>query len=134
MQTKKAEPGGGRRFVVPMVAVALGVVAWVAQAFGGDLRGGFVSFAIMAAYGLLLVVLSGRSDVFSVLAGAAPDERFKAIDVRAVAAVGFVLILCVIGGFLWEQAHGRSGMPYTLLGALAGATYLGALLYGRFRS
>jgi hypothetical protein len=44
-----------------------------------------------------------------------------------------VLILYEIGGFLWEQAHGRSGMPFTLMGAVAGLTYLGSVVYGRFR-
>jgi len=51
-----------------------------------------------------------------------------------VSFTGFVLVVYVIGGFLWEQAHGRGGMPYTLMGAVAGATYLGALVLGRLRS
>jgi hypothetical protein len=44
-----------------------------------------------------------------------------------------VLIRYEIGGFLWEQAHGRSGMPFTLMGAVAGLTYVGSVVYGRFR-
>ncbi|MGA7910074.1 MAG: hypothetical protein WCC30_00785, partial [Candidatus Dormiibacterota bacterium] len=67
-------------------------------------------------------------------AGNAPDERYRAIDQRALAATGLVLILYVIGGFLWEQVHGRSGMPFTLMGAVAGFTYLGSVIYGRFRA
>jgi Na+/H+ antiporter NhaD/arsenite permease-like protein len=87
----------------------------------------------MAAYGLAVFALSTRSDIAGVLAGNARDERYRAIDQRAVAVTGIVLILYVIGGFLWEQAHGRSGMPFTLMGAVAGAVYLAAIVYGRFR-
>ncbi len=122
-----------RRFAVPLTAIVLGGAAWAAQAMGGDFRGGAISFAIMAAYGVVVFAFSTRSDIAGVLAGNAPDERYRAIDLRAVAATGFVLIVYVIGGFLWEQAHGRSGMPYTLMGAVAGLTYLGSVVYGRLR-
>ncbi|HYL08047.1 MAG TPA: hypothetical protein VEU76_05830 [Candidatus Udaeobacter sp.] len=122
-----------RRLAVPVTAVVLGAAAWAAQAIGGDVRGGAISFAIMGAYAVLVFVLATRSDIAGVLAGNAPDERYRAIDLRALAATGLVLIVYVIGGFMWEQAHGRSGMPYTLMGAVAGLTYLGSLVYGRFR-
>jgi Na+/H+ antiporter NhaD/arsenite permease-like protein len=122
-----------RRLVVPLTAVVLGAAAWAAQAIGGDFRGGAVSFAILAAYALVVFILSTRSDIARVLAGSAPDERYRAIDQRALGATGLVLIVYVIGGFLWEQAHGRTGMPYTLMGAVAGVTYLGSVIYGRFR-
>lgn len=122
-----------RRFAVPATAIVLGAAAWAAEAIGGDVRAGAISFAIMAGYGLVVFVFSTRSDIAGVLAGNAPDERYRAIDLRALAATGFVLIVYVIGGFLWEQAHGRSGMPYTLMGAAAGLTYLGLVVYGRLR-
>lgn len=122
-----------RRLAVPVTALVLGAAAWVAQALGGDPRGGAVSFGILAGYGALVFLFAGRSDIVGVLAGNARDERYRAIDLNAVAAVGLVLVLYVIAGFLWEQAHGRSGMPFTLMGAVGGLTYLGALVYGRLR-
>ena len=122
-----------RRLAVPVTAVVLGAAAWTAQAIGGDFRGGAISFAIMAAYALVVFAFSTRSDIASVLAGSARDERYRAIDQRSLAVTGLVLILFVIGGFLWEQAHGRSGMPFTVMGAVAGLTYLAAVVYGRFR-
>jgi Na+/H+ antiporter NhaD/arsenite permease-like protein len=121
------------RLAVPVTAVVLGAAAWAAQAIGGDFRGGAVSFAILAAYAAVVFAFSTRSDIARVLAGNAPDERYRAIDQRALAGTGLVLILFVIGGFLWEQAHGRSGMPYTLMGAVAALAYLGSVVYGRFR-
>ena len=122
-----------RRLAVPVTALVLGIVAWIALAVGGDPRSGAVSFAILAAYGAAVYLLASRSDVARVLVGDAPDERYRAIELRAVAAVGIVLIACVIAGFLWEQAHGRSGMPFTLMGAVAGLTYLAGVVYGRLR-
>jgi Na+/H+ antiporter NhaD/arsenite permease-like protein len=122
-----------RRFAVPITALVLGCASWAAEAIGGDFRSGAISFAIMAAYAVVVFAFSTRSDIAGVLAGNAPDERYRAIDLRALAATGLVLILYVIGGFLWEQAHGRSGMPFTLMGAVAGVTYLGAIVYGRYR-
>jgi len=122
-----------RRLAVPVTALVLGAAAWAAQAIGGDARAGAISFAIMAAYAAVVFAFSSRSDLARVLAGNAPDERYRAIDQRALAGTGLVLIVYVIGGFLWEQAHGRSGMPYTLMGAVAGLAYLGSLVYGRLR-
>jgi hypothetical protein len=131
--TNQGESIMTRRLAVPVTAVVLGAAAWAAQAMGGDVLGGAVSFAIMAAYGLVVLVFSSRSDIAGVLAGNPPDERYRVIDERALAAAGLVLIVYVIGGFLWEQAHGRGGMPYTLMGAVAGLTYLGYVVYARFR-
>jgi len=133
MQTAGSDSRRRTRLIVAASACGLGVLAWAAAAAGGDFRGGLIAFVIMAAYGLLLVVLGGRSDVVSVLAGSPRDERYSAIDIQAVAVTGFVLILYVIAGFLWEQAHGRSGMPFTLMGAAAGVSYIGAVVYGRLR-
>jgi Na+/H+ antiporter NhaD/arsenite permease-like protein len=127
------DPTMARRLAVPVTALVLGCAAWAAEAIGGDFRSGAISFAIMAAYALVVFAFSTRSDIAGVLAGNSPDERYRVIDQRALAATGLVLILYVIGGFLWEQAHGRSGMPFTLMGAVAGLTYLGAVVYGRFR-
>jgi hypothetical protein len=58
----------------------------------------------------------------------------RSIDLRATAISGLAVIVAVIVGFLWEIAHGRSGQPYALLGAIAGLTYLLALVWLRWRS
>jgi hypothetical protein len=67
-------------------------------------------------------------------AGRRADERWRSIDQRATAVSGLAVITAVIVGFLWEIAHGRSGQPYALLGAIAGLTYLVALVWLRWRS
>jgi hypothetical protein len=40
----------------------------------------------------------------------------------------------VIVAFVWEIAHGRSGVPYATLCAIAGIAYLLALVWLRWRS
>jgi hypothetical protein len=77
-----------KRLAVPVTAIALGAAAWAAQAIGGDVRAGAISFAIMAAYAVVVFAFSTRSDIAGVLAGNAPDERYRAIDLRALAATG----------------------------------------------
>jgi len=62
------------------------------------------------------------------------DERWAMIDTRATALAGLVVITAIIIGFFVEIAHGRSGAPYTWLGALAGIAYLAGLVIGRWRS
>jgi hypothetical protein len=67
-------------------------------------------------------------------AGRHADERWRSIDLQATAFGGLVLITAVIGAFIWEIAHGRSGNPYAPLGAIAGIAYLVALVWLRWRS
>ena len=55
------------------------------------------------------------------------------IDLRASALAGFVLIVVVIGAFLYEIASGEDGEPYSQLGAIAGVAYVVALAIGRAR-
>jgi hypothetical protein len=61
------------------------------------------------------------------------DERLSAIDVRAAATSGLVLILVVIGAAVVELARGHSGAPYTWLGAVSGLAYLAAIAVQRIK-
>ena len=122
------------RWFLPLSSVAMGAVIWIAQAIGGDVRGGAVSFAIMAGYGAVLFAFSNRSDLVAVLSGRARDERYQSMDLQAVAITGMVLVTAIIGGFLWQIGHGRDPNPYGWLGGLGGVTYIAALVYQRFRN
>ena len=96
------------RWFLPLFAVALGVVVFVAQWIGGDPRSGLVSFAIVAGFGLL-VLLGGRSETIRGLRGDGRDERFRRIDIHATALAGLAVITAVIVAFLVEVARGRRG-------------------------
>jgi hypothetical protein len=120
------------KWFLPAFCVLLGVVVFVAQWIGGDAHSGLVSFAILAGFGLLLL-LGGRSETIRGLRGDGRDERFRMIDIHATALAGLAVILAVIVGFLVELARGHDGNPYGWLGAIGGFTYLVALIVLRIR-
>ena len=110
-----------------LIGLAMLAAAWV----GGHPGSGVGMLAVMVAVGAVFV-LGGRSETIRLMGQ--PDERWRTIDLAATAVTGLVLILVLIGAFLWELAHGRDGSPYTQLAAIAGITYLTALLVLRWRS
>lgn len=127
--------GNGRStgWAVPSVALLGGVAMFAAASVGGQPALGAGMFAIMAAYAALLLA-AGRSEVVKVLRGQPSDERYRSFDLRATAFAGSVVILAVIGGFLFELARGGDPQPYSLLAAVGGVSYLMALLWLRWRS
>ena len=120
------------RWFLPLFAVALGVVVFVAQWIGGDPGSGLVSFAIVASFGLL-VLLGGRSETIRGLRGDGRDERFRMIDIHATALAGVAVIYTVIVMFVIELARGHNGNPYGWLGAIGGLTYIAAIVFFRIR-
>lgn len=120
------------RWFLPLFALALGAAMFGAQAIGGHPGAGLVSFAVLALTGAL-VLFGGRSETIRGLRGDARDERFQRIDIHATAFAGTVVIATIIVGFLVEVAHGRDGNPFTWLGAIAGVSYLAAVIAMRLR-
>jgi drug/metabolite transporter (DMT)-like permease len=116
------------RWLMPAVALALGVVFFVAQWIGDDPSGGFVSLAIMAVFAAVLVLLEGRSGAVAILRRPARDERARSIDMAATAFSGVVLITVVIAAVMVQLARGEDPSPYAQLGAVAGVAYLVALV------
>jgi hypothetical protein len=120
------------KWFLPAFSVAAGLVIFGAQWIGGDPGGGLVSLGIMTAFGAL-ILLGGRSETIRGLRGDGRDERFKTIDIHATALAGLAVITAVIIAFVIELARGHSGEPYTWLGAIAGVTYLAAVVVFRIR-
>ena len=118
------------KWFVPLLAVALGLVVFAAQWVGGDPGSGLVSLAIMTAFGAL-ILLGGRSETIRGLRGDGRDER--QIDIQATALAGLAVIIAIIVAFVIELARGHDGSPYTWLGAIAGLTYLMAIVVFRIR-
>jgi hypothetical protein len=77
--------------------------------------------------------LTPHSDTIAGLAGPGRDERWTAIDVRATAFSGLVLIAVILGAFFYELATGRDGEPWSQLGAVGGVAYVLAVLVLRRR-
>jgi len=120
------------KWFLPLFAVALGAIVFVAQWIGGDPHSGLVSFAILAGAGLLLL-LGGRSETIRGLRGDGRDERFRMIDIHATALAGVAVIYAVIVMFVIELARGHNGNPYGWLGAIGGITYIAAIIIFRIR-
>jgi hypothetical protein len=120
------------KWFLPLFAVALGLVVFIAQWIGGDPGSGLVSFAILAGFGAV-VLLGGRSETIRGLRGDGSDERFRRIDIHATAVAGLVVITAIIIAFLIDVARGHSGTPYSWLGAVAGIAYLAAVAFFRIR-
>ena len=120
------------KWFMPLFAVVLGAIVFVAQWIGGDPHSGLVSFAILAGAGFL-VLLGGRSETIRGLRGDGRDERFRRIDIHASALAGLAVIYAVIVAFLVEVARGHSGEPYSWLGAIGGITYIAAVIIFRIR-
>jgi hypothetical protein len=133
--TDRKRPGrGGSGWALPLFSLVLGGIAWAASWVGGHPVAGLFSFLIMAGFGSVLVVGRRSESIRMMAAGRAADERWRSIDLRATATSGLAVITAVIVAFLWEIAHGRSGQPFALLGAIAGITYLLPLVWLRWRS
>ena len=120
------------KWFVPLFSLFLGLVVFVASWFGGHPGAGAVSLALMAAFGLLILV-AGRSETIRGLRGDGRDERFAQIDLRATAVSGLVLMLALIAAWLTQIATGHTGRPYDWLLAVAGIAYIVAVAFFRWR-
>ena len=118
---------------MPLVCVLLGLAFLTVFWISGNPGAGLGSLAVMAGYGLLLL-LGGRSEIVRTLRGQAPDERYGMFDLRATAITGTVTLSVLVGGALHQLARGQDPGPYVLIIAIAALTYLASLLWLRWRS
>jgi hypothetical protein len=121
------------KWFLPLFSLALGGVVFAASSLGGHPGAGAISLAVMAGFGLL-VLLAGRSETVRGLRGDGRDERFAQIDLRATAVAGLVLIIALIVSWLVQIAQGHSGSPYDWLCAIGGLSYALAVAFLRWRS
>jgi hypothetical protein len=120
------------KWFLPLFSLGLGGVVLLASWLGGQLGAGVYGLVVLAVFGLVLLLLSGRSETIRGLT-TGRDERFAMIDLRATAVAGLVLITAVIAAWLVEIARGHSGNPYGWLGALGGLAYILAVAFFRWR-
>jgi len=120
------------KWFLPLFSVALGGICLAAFWIGGDSDQGLISFAVLAAFGLLFL-LGGRSELVRGLRGDGKDEYWARLDLVATTIAGMAVITAIIVMCLWEWAHGRNGSPYAQLGAIGGLSYLLAVGVLRWR-
>jgi hypothetical protein len=120
------------RWLLPLFSLGLGIVVFVVSWVGGQFGAGLGSLAILAAFGLLILLLTGRSETVRGLT-VARDERFAQIDQRATAVAGLVVLVILIVAWLVATARGQNGHPYDWLLAISGLSYLLAIAFFRWR-
>jgi hypothetical protein len=120
------------RWLLPLFSLGLGIVVFVVSWVGGQFGAGLGSLAVLAAFGLLILLLTGRSETVRGLT-VGRDERFVQIDQRATAVAGLVVLVTLIVAWLVATARGQSGHPYDWLLAISGLSYLLAIAFFRWR-
>jgi len=121
------------RWWMPAFSLFLGGVMLLAFSLGGHTADGLKALAVMAALAVLFL-LGTRSETLQGLGGPGRDERWAAIDTRATAFAGVVVMTVLIGVWLYELAKGRDASPYGELLAIMGVTYIVAIAWLRWRS
>jgi hypothetical protein len=117
-----------QRWAVPIVSVLLGALLLAVAAVGGQLYAGIGGAGIMLAYAAVLVLFGRRSESVALLGGDVSDERRVALTIKATVFTAYVLIVVILGAWLWEVGHGRDGSPYGELSAIGGLSFLAATI------
>lgn len=121
-----------QRWATPTVAVLMAVTYLIAGLLGGDRTFALVGLAIMLVVAAGLLVLGRFSETVAGLLDRR-DERINSIDAQATVVAGMSVITAVIVGFVVEISRGQDGEPYSMLGAIGGVAYVGALVVLRLR-
>lgn len=132
MPTTETKARNTVRWVIPGVALLIGVAYLVAGLVGDDLGFAIFGFALMAVIGLAFLVVARWSETIAGLRDR-NDERINQLDRSASLFAGMAVLCAVIVMFVVEIAQGEDGSPYYQLGALGGAVYVVALVVLRYR-
>jgi len=117
---------------IPLLSVGIGIAYLIAGLLGGRPGFGVFGLLLMAGLALALWLVRRRSETVQGLMDRR-DERINAIDLKATALAGLVVIVAVLAAFIVEIARGHDGMPYAWLGAVGGIAYLLAVIVQRLR-
>jgi hypothetical protein len=121
------------RWWAPLYSLGLGAIVFAAFAIGGNAGDGAKAFALFAVVAAVFYFGGPRSETLGGLGGTGRDERWAAIDLRASAFAGFVVVLAAAGAWLYELADGRDGEPYGQLLGVGGLAYILAIAFLRWR-
>jgi hypothetical protein len=119
-------------WATPVLGVTIGIIYLIGFAIGGKPLDGAIGLAVMVVFTAALMLVGRRSETVRGLLDHR-DERIAGIDLRATAVTALVMIGAVLVGFVIEVAHGRSGAPYDIIGAVGGLAYVAAVGYFRIR-
>jgi hypothetical protein len=112
--------------VVGMLAISAAVIAvfWAAEGFEEALYAG----GVLLAFTALVHFGRRRSNTLEVMSGTG-DERVRSLYMHAVAIAGTVMALLLPGWFLVTVAQGDPNTTLSLLSAIFGVTFIGAVIW-----
>jgi hypothetical protein len=112
-----------QRFVTVAVLLVGGGLITIGAWVGGD-RGLAVGLTLFYAVAAVVTFIwaGGQGDVAAMLRRSA-DERQRSIDLRAAAISGFAMAILCIAGTAVDLARGGSGMPWSAVAGVGGASY-----------
>lgn len=119
--------------LLPVWSLTLGVLFLAANAIGGNLAWGLLSLGLFVAFAAVFYFGAGNETIGG-LAAPGRDERWAMINERARAFAGTVVILILIGAWLYELANGQNGSPYAEVMGGGVIAFFVAALWLRFRS
>jgi hypothetical protein len=120
---------------VPVVGLVLGVVIAAADlARGASIGEAAIGLTIVVGYSLAILLFQSRSDTAKLLSGIPVDERWAAMNEKALASAGAIIAAVLVGAFIVVEFAGGDAMPYAGMAAVFGIAYLGSMLWFRWRS
>lgn len=114
-------------WLVPGLAVALGIGIAVTLALRGSLGAGLAAAAVLTGYALQLA--HRRRDAIFAAHDALGDGHRTRTHLRAAALTGDVLVAVVVGLLVVQALRGADIAPLAWLAAVAGGTYAVALFF-----
>ena len=135
MLTRDSAPPRKRsstQWAIPLTALAIGLAYLAAGIVGGETVLGVFGLVVMVTAGAAFMLLSRVSETVAGLMNRR-DERINSLDRDATLFAGSCVLAAILIGFVVEIARGEDGMPYAGLGAIAGVSYVLALVVLRLR-
>ncbi|QYJ02716.1 hypothetical protein KUV85_10235 [Nocardioides panacisoli] len=120
------------QWVVPGVAVGIGLVYLGAGVLAGEPWWGVGGLLLMTAIAGVLLLMARTSETTRGLLDHR-DERIAAIDRDASLVGGMTVVMAALVMFVVEIARGQDGSPYFQLAGLGGMAYFLALVWYRAR-
>ena len=117
-----------------LVGVVVGAVLGLADFIAtGSASRALIDVAIVGGYTLVLALFRSRSETASVLAGLPVDERWESINLHALATAGLIAAVVSLGGFVAAEVSGRDWSGFAIVAGVIGISYIGGVIFYRWR-
>lgn len=113
--------------------LALAAAVFAAFAVAGEIGQALFSLALLLAFIAILWFGRSRSETVELMSGIG-DERTRDLYQRSLSITANILVFVLIGWWLVSVAIGEQNQTVAQVCAIAGVTWLGSILWLRWRS